>query len=125
MPDRPSVLIAEDHEQTRLVLGRILTSAGYSVLLAANGKEAVSLLTSHKVDIAITDLAMPEMDGLELIRFMARQHPGVRIVAFSGFFGGDMLKIARQLGASATLAKPIRSDTLLATIESILGNSSS
>jgi len=121
-PDQLTVLLAEDHEQTRLLLGRILSSAGYFVLLAENGKQAVSLLTCYRVDIAITDLAMPEMDGLELIMFVTREHPTVRIVAFTGSFGEDMLKIAKQLGASATLTKPIQPNTLLSTVEAILGS---
>jgi CheY-like chemotaxis protein len=118
--EHPTVLVVEDDEQVRAVLASILQSAGYGVLEAAHGKAALSMLNLHQVQVAVSDLAMPEMEGLELIRLLHRMHPGVRIIAYSGVFGEDMLNTAVRLGASAALTKPFSPRCLLATVEALL-----
>ncbi|MGA3026498.1 MAG: response regulator [Bryobacteraceae bacterium] len=118
--EHPTVLVVKDDPQVRAVLASILQSAGYSVLQAAHGKAALSMLNLHQVQVAVTDLAMPEMDGLELIRLLHLMHPGVRTIAYSGMFGEDMLEMAVRLGASAALTKPFSPRCLLATVEALL-----
>jgi len=118
--EHPTVLVVEDDEQVRAVIAMILQSAGYSVLQAAHGKAALSVLKRHQVQVAVSDLAMPEMEGLELIRLLHRMHPGVRIIAYSGVFGEDMLNTAVRLGASAALTKPFSPRCLLATVKALL-----
>ena len=115
-----TVLIVEDDEQVRAVFAQVLQGAGYRVLQAAHGNEALGLLRMHPVQVVISDLVMPEMEGLELIRFLRRTYPKLKIIACSGAFGEAMLHVATRFGANAALAKPISSGCLLATLQAVL-----
>ena len=68
----------------------------------------------------ITDLAMPEQEGIETINLLRRQRPRLKIIAISGQFGADLLHTAELLGADATLAKPIQPETLLDTVALVM-----
>jgi YesN/AraC family two-component response regulator len=72
------------------------------------------------VDLMLTDLVMPEMEGLDLIRRVRKERPELKVIAMSGEFGGSFLKVAGLLGAHATLPKPIRPDALLDSIRRVL-----
>lgn len=111
--DRRCVLVVDDDPGVRDVIRSMLESSGYKVHLAENGKEAMRLLKSEPVDLILTDLVMPEQEGIETIKALRRQYPETKVIAMSGAFGGDYLRIAAYLGAHATLAKPIQMDKLL------------
>jgi CheY-like chemotaxis protein len=116
----PVTLIIDDDPLLRQVVSAILSSAGHSVHAAANGQQAIRILEAIAVDNVITDIWMPEMEGLETIIHIAKRHPAVRIVAISGGKCNeryDVLKLAESLGADAVLAKPFGKDELLAAIE--------
>ena len=117
--DPATVLVVDDDKESRSRLGNILRTAGHQVLAAAHGKEAVRLLAAHKVDIVATDLMMPEMDGIELIRFLHRGYPRVKIIAFAGCLDQGLLKVATLLGASASLTMPISPGDLLTLVDSL------
>ena len=70
--------------------------------------------------MVITDLVMPELEGIETIRALRREVPGVRIIAISGAFGGQYLTMAQKLGAAAVLNKPVSAELLLATVAELL-----
>ena len=94
-----TILIAEDDERLRHSLASILEEVGYSVVEASNGKEVVQdLNTSTDFCLLLTDIVMPEMEGLELIKHLRRYHPKLPIVAMSGTFEGTFLDAARLLG---------------------------
>lgn len=107
---RKRILLVEDDESVRRPLSSWLTRAGYEVVEAANGAEAVRLWRARNgADLAVIDMFMPEKDGLECIIELRTYSPGVPIIAISG--GGatgriDILDDARLLGAVATLEKP-------------------
>ena len=111
------VLVIEDNEGLRDYLRVALESEDYEVLTAADGKQALGHLNGHPVDAIVTDLFMPEMDGIEVIAAVRRQYPGVRVVAISGRPGVDYLRIARELGVMHTLRKPFEIDELLAALK--------
>jgi DNA-binding response OmpR family regulator len=111
------VLVIEDNAELRDYLRLALESQQYEVLTARNGQEALGYLNGHAVDVVLTDLFMPEMDGIEVIAALRRQFPGVRIVAMSGRPGGDYLAVARELGVANTLRKPFEIDELLAALK--------
>ena len=111
------VLVIEDNAELREYLRRTLESRGYEVLNARNGKEALGLLDGQVFHAVLTDLFMPEMDGIETIGALKRRLPGVRIIAMSGRPGVDYLAVARELGVSRTLRKPFQMDELLAALE--------
>jgi CheY-like chemotaxis protein len=114
----PSILVVEDEEKMRDLLRRMLERASFTVMTAPHGREALKLFRERPVDLAITDLMMPEMDGFELIRELTSQWPSIRIIAISG---ADLrLDMARQLGAKAVLKKPVTGAALVTAVEQVL-----
>jgi DNA-binding NarL/FixJ family response regulator len=73
----------------------------------------------HPIDLVITDLLMPEGEGIETIRHLRKEHPEIRIIAMSGAFGSELLAAARFLGADAILSKPLTPDRVLSCIHSL------
>lgn len=114
------ILIVDDDAGVRQVLKSMLVAAGYTVALANNGREAMERLAKEGFDLIITDLVMPEQEGIETIKLLRRDYPEVKIIAISGAFGGDYLRIAGFLGAHRTIAKPVRMETVIRTVEEAL-----
>lgn len=117
----PSILLVEDDDQLRAMLKLLLTSSGYEVWETCTGKEVGYMY--HHPDLVITDLLMPEKDGLEVIMELRRKDSSVKIIAMSG--GGQWspecyLLLAQKLGARITLSKPFGSEELLRTVHSAL-----
>ena len=105
-------------------MSEMLRLEGHEVTVAENGKEAVHHVLNQFFDLVITDLIMPEKEGLETIADIRRQTSEMPIIAISG--GGrvgpnDYLETARFIGANATLAKPFARKELMNTIDSLLG----
>jgi two-component system, cell cycle sensor histidine kinase and response regulator CckA len=107
------ILVVDDEPGIRKFLRNLLTGAGYQVLEAANGKEAMLQVKTAPVDLAIMDLVMPEQEGLETIQAFRRTMPQLKIIAISGQFAGALLRAAERLGAHASLPKPIQPQELL------------
>jgi DNA-binding NtrC family response regulator len=100
----------------------VLTDAGHRVIGAGNGKEASRALLTGAFDVVVTDVIMPEKDGMQVISEVRKKFPQVRIIAMSG--GGHVsrdqyLRIAKGLGAHAVLEKPFSNQTLLDTIQAL------
>jgi len=89
-------------------------------LEAAEGRGALREARSGKVDAVVTDLVMPEQEGIETIQALRRELPNVGIIAISGAFGGRFLRIAQELGADAVLSKPLSAGLLVAKVEEVL-----
>jgi DNA-binding NarL/FixJ family response regulator len=86
-------------------------------------REAVQHVNISEVDLMITDLIMPEQEGLETIEILHRRRPDLKIIAISGKFGGQFLRVAKLFGAQATLTKPVLPDKLLEAVRHVLGSS--
>ena len=117
------ILVIDDDADMRLTLRGMLEN--HALLEAADGKEALRLLASEQVDLVITDLVMPEKEGLETIVELRRDHPTLKIIAISGAaieFRGCSLRIAQQLGAQVCLAKPFTPAELSSAIRQVLGS---
>ncbi len=117
------ILVVDDDSQIREMLRQMLQNEGYDVVDAADGKEALKRQQEDPADLIITDLIMPEKEGIETIRDLKKEFPDIRIIAMSG--GGVVgpeayLKIARSLGAKKTFVKPIERKKLLAGIREVL-----
>jgi CheY-like chemotaxis protein len=118
----PSVVVIDDEPGVRAVAAHFLKGAGYSVATAADGREGAMLLRRGDVHLVITDLVMPEVEGIETIIQVRREFPHLRIVAMSGTgLSSEYFRMARLLGAHATLAKPFSAEELLAVVNSVLG----
>lgn len=115
-----AILVVDDHPIMREVVCEILEDAGHEVRFAGDGREALRQLSSAEFDLLVTDIVMPEMDGIELIGEVRRRYPQTRIIAMSGgaerFPIKDVLTIARRVGAGAALDKPFSPHQLLETI---------
>jgi CheY-like chemotaxis protein len=120
----PSILIADDEAGVRQFLRTVLENGGYKVWEASNGRAAATLIREMKFDLVIIDLIMPEQEGLETIQALRKEHPSLKIIAMSGSFGdlylGAALRIAKFLGANASLPKPLSADTVLETVQKVL-----
>jgi CheY-like chemotaxis protein len=118
----PTILVIDDSPSALQTVAGMLAEAGYRVRLCANGKSAVRLLKNEPIDLILTDIYMPEEDGLDVIRERRRICPDVPVVAMSGITGkGCMLAVARHMGACQTLLKPFSHADLLDAIRAALG----
>jgi signal transduction histidine kinase/DNA-binding response OmpR family regulator len=113
------ILIVDDIPAVLDLLGSLLEDSGFDVIKASNGREAREKALAHAPDIVLTDLSMPEEEGIETIRALRIKHPDLKIIAMSGAFGPEILQSAKSLGADATLAKPINSAKLRECIQSL------
>lgn len=111
------VLVIEDNLELREYLRVALEAAGHDPLTAAHGREALGYLNGHQVDVVITDLFMPEMDGIEVIAALRGQFPHLKVIAMSGRPGVDYLAVAKELGAARILRKPFAMDDLLTAVQ--------
>ncbi len=122
MPHR--ICLIEDDTPLRTALARFLTRTGYEVVEAEHGRKALEEMAIKPVALVITDMIMPEMDGVETLVALRRDHPKVKIIAISG--GGirtaeQLLELAQMLGAHKTFSKPLNPEELLDAISSLIG----
>ena len=121
MLHRQSILIVDDYDLIRTYLRRILQAAGYEVFEASNGRQAIKWLRENAADLVITDLIMPEQEGLETIQFLRSERPNLKIIAMSGTAEGQYLPVAEKLGAHVTLPKPLQGEKVLEAVRKLLG----
>jgi two-component system cell cycle sensor histidine kinase/response regulator CckA len=119
-PARRRIVVADDEPGLRMLLAATLSGAGYEVLQASNGLEAVRLCEGGHVDLLLTDLVMPEHEGLETIRRMRVERPDIPVVAMSGAFDGGFLEVARAMGAAAVIHKPFTPDQVVKVVARVL-----
>jgi DNA-binding NtrC family response regulator len=122
------ILVVDDEEQIRSMLTQMLGARGYEVHTAKDGEQALVLVGQYDFQLVITDMIMPEKDGLKLIMELVRDYPDLRILAISG--GGAIkaeryLTMAGYLGDVATLEKPFKREVLLEMVGDLLNNPSS
>jgi DNA-binding response OmpR family regulator len=116
------ILVIDDDNMIRTMLGEVLSDAGYGVAIAENGVEALMLHEQNPADLIITDIIMPAMDGIEVVREFRRKYPATKIIAISG--GGRInsdqyLVIVRRLGVQNTFAKPFKPSEILAAVREL------
>ncbi|MBS1873451.1 MAG: response regulator [Acidobacteria bacterium] len=114
------ILVVDDEPGIRGYVRSVLERSGYIVDEADDGAVAISKIRQAPPDLVITDLVMPEKEGLELISVLRRSYPSVRILAMSGAAGGRFLPIAEHLGADGSLPKPVGPAELLAKVRELL-----
>ena len=121
-----SILVVDDDEYIRIMLKKLFEQEGYAVQTADDGKSAVKSLHENHADLVITDIIMPEKEGLETIMELRRDFPNVELIAISG--GGriqanEYLKLAKVMGARYAFSKPISIIELKAAVRSLLESS--
>ncbi len=120
-PDRPArIVVADDEAGVRSFLRTVLEIAGYEVMEAENGKQALKEARAGRVDLVITDLVMPEQEGIETIRVSTQGCARRGDHRHLGRLGRQFLEVARMLGAQAVLSKPVSAELLLAKVAEVL-----
>lgn len=114
-----NVLIVDDEENARLGLSKLLSCEGYRVSAVANGFEALRYLQMNEVDLVITDMNMPEMNGLVFMREMSNLYPQLKVIMLTAYGGVDSYLNAMNLGAFEYLNKPVKLSALTAVINRI------
>ena len=112
------ILVIDDNPIVLETLARVLEYEGYQIVTASDGERGISVYETEQPDLVITDIIMPEKEGIETIRALLRLNPNAKVIAISG--GGrlrniDFLQMARRVGACETLAKPFDPDELVQT----------
>lgn len=117
-----SILVVDDDSALRRLVSTILERRKFSVAEAADGGQALEMLSTTAFDLVITDIVMPEIEGLELVRYVRARHPSAKVMAVSG--GGSHLvsytQLAKEVGADDVLAKPFTPAELVAVVERLL-----
>lgn len=126
-PATPRILIVDDYGDLLNTVGELIEEAGYEVTVTTSGRAAIQLNRTRRFDVVITDIFMPEVDGIELILGLRQSDPTVKIIAMSA--GGaqlraltkeEFLQVAHVHGADRTIPKPIDTRRLLAMVRELL-----
>ena len=122
-PDVANICLIEDTQMIRETLKRILEKIGHNVKTACDGREGLELFESMKFDLVITDIIMPEVEGIEVLRTVKSKSPDTRVIVMSG--GGrvgnmNFLKLAESLGADAILYKPVTKKEFMVALNACL-----
>ena len=115
-----TILVVDDEENTREGLSKILAKEGYSVEMAANGREAMALLKRQEFDLVITDMRMPLMDGLEVLREIKKMDEGIGVIMITAFGEVESYLEAMNMGAFEYINKPVRVNELKRVITKVL-----
>ena len=119
---KQQILVIDDEDDICTSLQERLTIEGYKILTASDGRKGLRVYHDHLVDLVITDVLMPELDGLEVVRTLRRLDPTMPIIAMSG--GGnrdlDFLIEAKEFGATRTISKPFRLEKLVVMVHDLL-----
>jgi len=118
-----TILIIDDEIDITTMLKRLFERKGYSVYTASDGNQGIEMFQKHAIDLVITDIIMPEKEGVEVIFELQKTNPECKIIAVSG--GGylnpqDYLSTARELGVSATFSKPFDTQVLLSKVQELI-----
>jgi len=117
-----TILVIDDDQEVREFLVTVLERGGHEVKAACNGRDGVAMFSENPVQVVITDIIMPEKDGIETILDLRREHPDLKVIAISG--GGrttpeNYLHSARLLGADRAMRKPFKNEDILKAVEEL------
>ena len=118
------ILIIDDDRELAQTISELLLDEGFAVETACNGRDGIRLQNANPYDLIITDIVMPEEDGLEVIMWVRKTHPNTKLIAISGggyFDSCDYLLMAKELGAKLVLVKPFEIKSLLSGVRRLLG----
>lgn len=120
----PRVLVVDDDATIRQLLVALLEEIKCDVISASNGVSGMELFALHELDLVVTDIIMPGMEGLELVRNLKKIKPTIKIIAMSAYRGSgklDYLKHARAFGVDQTFQKPFDAHEFLDTVKALTG----
>ena len=120
MADKSRILVVDDEEALRTVLSSELVSAGYDVATASDGDEAITTVQNSKFDLVLLDIKMPKVDGFEVLKFLKKNIPAVKVIMLTGFADLKNAIESKKHGAEDFVSKPYDLVDLLTTIERVL-----
>ena len=118
------ILVVDDEENTRIGLSKLLSQEGFQVESAANGNDALEMLGQHKINLVISDINMPDMNGLVFLRELSRTFPSTHVIMITAYGGVESYLEAMNLGAYEYLHKPVRLDELRSVMKKIFNGGS-
>lgn len=117
MKSSVTILIVDDEDMMRCLLEKILSRESYNIIKAENGKKALEKLKNEKVDIIVSDIKMPEMNGFELLKHVKDEYPNIGVIIMTAYGDTYTLKDALLLGADEYITKPFKSYEVSLVIE--------
>jgi DNA-binding NtrC family response regulator len=120
MVEQSRVLVVDDEDALRMVLGSELSSSGYDVSTASDGDEAISMVQNKKFDLVLLDIKMPKVDGFEVLKYIKKNIPKVKVIMLTGFADLKNAIESKKHGAEDFVSKPYDLVDLLTTIERVL-----
>ena len=120
MADKSRVLVVDDEEALRTVLSSELASEGYQVETASDGDEAITSVQKNSFDLVLLDIKMPKVDGFEVLKFIKKGFPKMKVIMLTGFADLKNAIESKKLGAEDFVSKPYDLVDLLTTIERVL-----
>jgi CheY-like chemotaxis protein len=115
-----TLLVVEDEDTVRALTLRVLADAGYAVVAARHGEEALELIRQMPIDLVISDVVMPGMGGAELAERLATERPGLPLVFMSGYTGDDVARLGLGSAEERFLQKPFAAESLLHKVRELL-----
>lgn len=113
------ILLVDDEENARIALSRLLTREGYVVEAVDNGYEALEHLRANEVNLIVTDINMPEMDGMTFLREVNKSFPGSNVIMMTAYGGVESYIEAINLGAFEYINKPVKIDELKSILDRV------
>lgn len=120
MAQKSRILIVDDEDPLRTILSSELSGAGYEVATAADGEEGIGEVKNQKFDLVLLDIKMPKLDGFEVLKFIKKEHPDVKVIMLTGFADLKNAIESKKYGAEDFVSKPYDLVDLLTTIERVL-----
>ena len=120
-----TVLVVDDEQDLRSSIVMVLRDAGFEVIEASDGADAIPILRDQDIDLLVTDLVMPGTEGMELVRLLAGKANRPAIIVMSAHHGearGEYLELAGKLGADRTLKKPFKAKALLTAVQEVMAS---
>jgi two-component system response regulator HydG len=113
------ILVIDDDQTSREGVAEVLTDEGYEVAVAADGREAIALLSSFRPDLILTDLHMPGLNGLGVLHHVKSLHPATPVIIYTADTTIDAERSAKRLGAQGYINKPLDFDDMLVRIRRV------
>ena len=120
MAEKSRILVVDDEDALRVVLSSELSSSGYDVETASDGDEAITMVQNKKFDLLLLDIKMPKVDGFEVLKFVKKNSPAVKVIMLTGFADLKNAIESKKHGAEDFVSKPYDLVDLLTTIERVL-----
>jgi len=117
MKNEIKILVVDDEEIMRNLLDKLLSIEGYNILTAVDGQDALEVIAKENVDLVVSDMKMPRMDGFELLKNLRNNYPDIGVVIMTGYGDTYTVKDALLLGADEYLSKPFKRLELLSVVE--------